>query len=59
MTGFSFFDTNILFYASCDCQIIAAALFADCETLYTEDLQDGQIIDRTLKIVNPFKTENI
>jgi predicted nucleic acid-binding protein len=37
-----------------DCFIIAAALYADCEILYSEDLQNGQIIDGTLKIVNPF-----
>jgi predicted nucleic acid-binding protein len=35
-----------------DCQILAAALEADCSLLYTEDLQDGQIID-ALRVVNP------
>jgi predicted nucleic acid-binding protein len=34
--------------------IIAAALEADCDILYSEDMQDGQIIENTLKIVNPF-----
>jgi len=34
--------------------IIAAALEADCEILYSEDMQDGQIIENKLKIVNPF-----
>jgi predicted nucleic acid-binding protein len=34
--------------------IIAAALEADCTVLYTEDLQDGMIIDKTLRIINPF-----
>jgi predicted nucleic acid-binding protein len=37
-----------------DSLIIAAALEADCTVLYTEDLQDGMIIDNTLKIINPF-----
>jgi predicted nucleic acid-binding protein len=34
--------------------IIAAALEANCDILYSEDLQDGQIIENSLKIVNPF-----
>ena len=38
-----------------DSLIIAAALECDCNILYSEDLQDGQIIENRLKIVNPFK----
>ncbi len=38
-----------------DSLIIASALLANCETLYTEDLHDGQIFDDQLKVVNPFK----
>jgi predicted nucleic acid-binding protein len=34
--------------------VIAAALQAGCATLYSEDLQDGQIIDHKLTIRNPF-----
>jgi predicted nucleic acid-binding protein len=34
--------------------IVAAALEADCGILYSEDMQDNQIIENTLKIVNPF-----
>ena len=34
--------------------IVAAALEADCDILYSEDMQNGQIIENTLKIVNPF-----
>ncbi len=37
-----------------DSLIVASALEADCKVLYTEDLQHGQIINRKLKIVNPF-----
>jgi predicted nucleic acid-binding protein len=37
-----------------DALIIAAALEAGCVTLYSEDLQHGQIIDRRLTIRNPF-----
>jgi predicted nucleic acid-binding protein len=34
--------------------IAAAALEANCDILYSEDMQTGQIIENTLKIVNPF-----
>jgi len=34
--------------------VIAAALEADCDILYSEDMQDGQIIENRLKILNPF-----
>ena len=35
--------------------IASAALEADCKTLYSEDLQDGQTINRHLTIRNPFR----
>jgi predicted nucleic acid-binding protein len=38
-----------------DSLITASALDASCETLYTEDMQDGQVIENRLEIVNPFK----
>ncbi len=41
-------------YAFYDALIIAAALQNNCTILYSEDLQDGQIIQE-LEIVNPFK----
>ena len=34
--------------------IVAAATLAQCETLYSEDMQHGQMIG-TVKVVNPFK----
>ena len=37
-----------------DALIVAAALGTKCTTLYTEDLQDGQVIDGRLTIRNPF-----
>jgi predicted nucleic acid-binding protein len=37
-----------------DAMIVAAALEADCDTLYTEDMQHGLRIDDRLTIVNPF-----
>jgi predicted nucleic acid-binding protein len=42
--GFSIYDALVL----------AAALQAGCATLYSEDFQDGQIIDGRLTIRNPF-----
>lgn len=44
--GFSLYDSMIL----------AAALLADCATVYSEDLQDGQRIEDRLTICNPFGT---
>jgi predicted nucleic acid-binding protein len=38
-----------------DAMIVAAALMAGCKTLVSEDLQDGQIFEGTLKIQNPFR----
>ncbi len=37
-----------------DGMIVASALLAGCRILYSEDLQDGQAIDRQLTIRNPF-----
>jgi len=34
--------------------IVASAIEAKCDILYSEDMQNGQLIDDTLKIVNPF-----
>ncbi|NBC83069.1 MAG: PIN domain-containing protein [Bacteroidetes bacterium] len=42
--GFSFYDSLI----------IAAALECGCSTLYSEDMQDEQVIENSLIIVNPF-----
>ena len=43
-------DHNFAFY---DALIVASALEAGCETLFSEDLQDGRAIGG-LRIVNPF-----
>lgn len=42
--GFSIYDS----------MIVASALEHGCRTLLTEDLQHGQVIDKRLRIVNPF-----
>jgi predicted nucleic acid-binding protein len=38
-----------------DAMIVAAALEAGCERLLSEDMQDGLLIERRLRIVNPFR----
>jgi predicted nucleic acid-binding protein len=43
--GFSYYDSLML----------ASALEGNCQIIFTEDMNDGQIIENTLKIVNPFK----
>lgn len=43
---------NIRIY---DALILACALGTNCKILYTEDLQDGQVIDHRLTIRNPFR----
>lgn len=37
-----------------DALIVSAALMAGCKTLYSEDLQNGQVIERQMTIRNPF-----
>lgn len=39
-----------------DAMIAAAALHADCDRLFSEDMQHGMVIDGQLRIVNPFRT---
>ena len=42
-------------YSIYDALVVSAALQSGCKTLYSEDLQDGQIINRQLTIRNPFR----
>ena len=44
-TGYQFYDALI----------IASALESGCTTLFSEDLQDGQVIEGSLTIRNPFR----
>jgi len=37
-----------------DSLVIASALESGCTQLYSEDMQDGLVIDRVLNIINPF-----
>jgi predicted nucleic acid-binding protein len=41
-------------YSYFDSLILASALEAGCQILYSEDLQDGQRIENQLMIINPF-----
>jgi len=41
-------------YSFYDSMIIASALEAECEILYSEDMQHNQFIEGKLKIINPF-----
>lgn len=45
---FSFYDSLIL----------SSALYAECDILYSEDLNNGQIINDKLTIINPFVEKN-
>jgi predicted nucleic acid-binding protein len=37
-----------------DALIVASALLAECDRLWSEDMQDGMAIDKRLRVVNPF-----
>lgn len=37
-----------------DAMIVAAALIAGCTRLWSEDMQDGLLVEEQLRIVNPF-----
>jgi predicted nucleic acid-binding protein len=42
-------------FAIYDSFIVAAALAAGCDTLWSEDMQDGLMVEKRLRIVNPFQ----
>jgi predicted nucleic acid-binding protein len=42
-------------FAVYDAMIVAAALSAECDTLWSEDMQDGLVVEKRLRIVNPFR----
>jgi predicted nucleic acid-binding protein len=41
-------------FSTYDAMIAASALHADCDTLWSEDMQHGMVLDEGLRIVNPF-----
>jgi predicted nucleic acid-binding protein len=38
-----------------DAMIAASAIHAGCDTLYSEDMQHGLMLDQSLRILNPFR----
>lgn len=44
-------------YSHWDSLIIAAALQSGCSILYSEDMHDGQVIENSLTIINPYNTD--
>lgn len=42
-------------FSTYDAMIAASALHAGCQTLLSEDMQDGMVLDEGLRIVNPFR----
>ncbi len=46
-------------YSIWDSLIVASALENNCSMLYTEDMQDGQVIENKLRIINPFKQKEM
>jgi predicted nucleic acid-binding protein len=41
-------------YSYWDSLVIATALLNDCRSLYSEDMQHGQVIEDKVQIINPF-----
>jgi predicted nucleic acid-binding protein len=39
-----------------DAMIVAAALLAGCQALYSEHMHDGLVIDEQLQVINPFRS---
>ena len=53
-------DTGLALAARCglstfDAMIAASALHAGCDTLWSEDMQDGMVLNGGLLVVNPFR----
>jgi predicted nucleic acid-binding protein len=42
-------------FAIYDSMLVSAALSGGCDVLWSEDMQDGLLIDSRLRIANPFK----
>jgi predicted nucleic acid-binding protein len=51
---FSLFIKEKYGYSWWDSLVLASALENNCKIIYSEDMQHGQIIENSLKIVNPF-----
>ena len=44
-------------YSYWDSLILSAALENECQSLYSEDMQDGQTVENTFEIINIFKKD--
>jgi predicted nucleic acid-binding protein len=42
-----------------DAMIAASALHADCDTLWSEDMQDGFVLDDRLRVANPLRPGSV
>ncbi len=42
-----------------DSIIVASALIAGCTVLCSEDMQDGLLVDKRLRVVNPFNEDSV
>jgi predicted nucleic acid-binding protein len=42
-------------FSTYDAMIVAVALHAGCDTVWSEDMQHGMALDEGLRIVNPFR----
>ena len=51
---YAFMISNKYGYSFWDSLILSTALESNCSTIYSEDMQDGQIIEERLVIINPF-----
>jgi predicted nucleic acid-binding protein len=45
-------------FSTYDGMIAASALHAGCDTLWSEDMPHGTVLEEGLRIVNPFRTSN-
>jgi predicted nucleic acid-binding protein len=45
-------------FSTYDAMVAASALHAGCDTLWSEDMQHGMVLDEGLRIVNPFRVAN-
>lgn len=44
-------------YGIFDALMISSAVRADCKVLWSEDMHDGHVIDKRLRIANPFSSD--
>ena len=45
-------------FSTYDAMIVASALHAGCDTLWSADMQHGMVLDKALRIANPFRAQS-